>query len=53
MFIPLSHTHFCPSVSVVKPSVLTVLLAADLQGLRYTDSVEAALQMETENQPND
>lgn len=41
------------SVSVVKPSVLTVLLAADLQGLRYTDSVEAALQMESEKLPND
>ncbi|XP_030286295.1 sodium-independent sulfate anion transporter [Sparus aurata] len=39
--------------SRLQPSVLTVLLAADLQGLRYTDSVEAALQMETENQPND
>lgn len=30
----------------LQPSVLEVLLAADLQGLRYTDSVEAALQME-------
>ncbi|KAM8773601.1 sodium-independent sulfate anion transporter isoform 1-T2 [Acanthopagrus schlegelii] len=39
--------------SRLQPSVLTVLLAADLQGLRYTDSVEAALQMESENLPND
>uniref|UniRef100_A0A8C2ZPG0 Sodium-independent sulfate anion transporter n=2 Tax=Cyclopterus lumpus TaxID=8103 RepID=A0A8C2ZPG0_CYCLU len=30
-------------------SVLEVLLAADLQGFRYTDSVEAALQMESES----
>ncbi|XP_035516890.1 sodium-independent sulfate anion transporter [Morone saxatilis] len=33
--------------SRLQPSVLEVLLAADLQGLRYTDSVEAALQMES------
>uniref|UniRef100_A0A4W6CJE8 Sodium-independent sulfate anion transporter n=1 Tax=Lates calcarifer TaxID=8187 RepID=A0A4W6CJE8_LATCA len=32
--------------SRLQPSVLEVLLAADLQGLRHTDSVEAALQME-------
>ncbi|XP_041789211.1 sodium-independent sulfate anion transporter [Chelmon rostratus] len=32
--------------SGLQPSVLEVLLAADLQGLRYTDNVEAALQME-------
>ncbi|XP_061588484.1 sodium-independent sulfate anion transporter [Cololabis saira] len=31
--------------SGVKPSVLKVLLAADLQGLKYTDSVEEALQL--------
>ncbi|KAK9539797.1 hypothetical protein VZT92_002295 [Zoarces viviparus] len=30
-------------------SVLEVLLAADLQGFRYTDSVEAALQMESKS----
>uniref|UniRef100_A0A8C4F3X3 Sodium-independent sulfate anion transporter n=1 Tax=Dicentrarchus labrax TaxID=13489 RepID=A0A8C4F3X3_DICLA len=36
--------------SRLQPSVLEVLLAADLQGLRYTDSVEAALQMESGNQ---
>lgn len=41
-----SHTLSLPS-SHLKPSVLEVLLAADLQGLRYTDSVEAALQMES------
>lgn len=33
--------------SRVQPSILEVLLAADLQDLRYTDSVEAALQMES------
>uniref|UniRef100_A0A8D0D1K4 Sodium-independent sulfate anion transporter n=1 Tax=Sander lucioperca TaxID=283035 RepID=A0A8D0D1K4_SANLU len=33
--------------SRLQPSVLEVLLAADLQGFRYTDSVEAALQMES------
>ena len=32
-----------------QPSVLKVLFAADLQGLRYTDSVDEALQMESEN----
>uniref|UniRef100_A0A7N8WT67 Sodium-independent sulfate anion transporter n=1 Tax=Mastacembelus armatus TaxID=205130 RepID=A0A7N8WT67_9TELE len=32
--------------SRLQPSVLEVLLAADLQALRYTDSVEAALQLE-------
>ncbi|KAM9362946.1 sodium-independent sulfate anion transporter [Symphorus nematophorus] len=31
--------------SRLQPSVLEVLLAADLQGFTYTDSVEAALQM--------
>ncbi|KAF7658674.1 hypothetical protein LDENG_00009710 [Lucifuga dentata] len=31
----------------LQPSVLQVLQAADLQDLRYTDSVEAALQMES------
>uniref|UniRef100_A0A3Q3LV73 Sodium-independent sulfate anion transporter n=1 Tax=Mastacembelus armatus TaxID=205130 RepID=A0A3Q3LV73_9TELE len=35
--------------SRLQPSVLEVLLAADLQALRYTDSVEAALQLESEN----
>ncbi|XP_071359423.1 sodium-independent sulfate anion transporter [Trachinotus anak] len=34
-------------------SVQQVLLAADLQGLRYTDSVEAALQMESGNSIDD
>nr|XP_046261964.1 sodium-independent sulfate anion transporter [Scatophagus argus] len=34
--------------SRLQPWVLEVLLAADLQGLRYVDSVEAALQMESE-----
>ncbi|XP_059201724.1 sodium-independent sulfate anion transporter [Centropristis striata] len=34
--------------SRLQPSVLEVLLAADLQGFRYTDSVETALQMESE-----
>lgn len=33
--------------SRLQPFVLEVLLAADLQGLMYTDSVEAALQMES------
>ncbi|XP_078133546.1 sodium-independent sulfate anion transporter [Sander vitreus] len=33
--------------SRLQPSVLEVLLAADLQGFRYTDSVEEALQMES------
>ncbi|XP_030592114.1 sodium-independent sulfate anion transporter isoform X1 [Archocentrus centrarchus] len=33
----------------LQPSVLKVLLAADLKGLRYTDSVDAALQMESRN----
>lgn len=33
----------------LKPSVLEVLLTADLQGFRYTHSVEAALQMEAES----
>ncbi|XP_073335026.1 sodium-independent sulfate anion transporter [Pagrus major] len=37
--------------SRLQPSVLEVLLAADLQGLRYTDSVEAALQVESETSP--
>ncbi|XP_032380751.1 sodium-independent sulfate anion transporter [Etheostoma spectabile] len=35
--------------SRMQPSVLEVLLAAGLQGFRYTDSVEAALQMESES----
>ncbi|KAM4583738.1 sodium-independent sulfate anion transporter isoform 1-T1 [Odontesthes bonariensis] len=35
--------------SGVQPSVLKVLFAADLQGLRCTDSVDEALQMESEN----
>lgn len=35
--------------SRLQPSVLKVLLAAELEGFRHTDSVEAALQMETEN----
>lgn len=35
--------------SGLQPSVLEVLLAADLQGFRYADSVEAALQMESES----
>ncbi|XP_076584013.1 sodium-independent sulfate anion transporter [Chaetodon auriga] len=35
--------------SRLQPSVLKVLEAADLQGLRYADSVEAALQMESGN----
>uniref|UniRef100_A0A7N8YHA3 Sodium-independent sulfate anion transporter n=1 Tax=Mastacembelus armatus TaxID=205130 RepID=A0A7N8YHA3_9TELE len=39
--------------SRLQPSVLEVLLAADLQALRYTDSVEAALQLESENLPDD
>ncbi|XP_034095083.1 sodium-independent sulfate anion transporter [Gymnodraco acuticeps] len=34
--------------SRLQPSILEVLLAADLQDFRHTDSVEAALQMETE-----
>ncbi|XP_003972079.2 sodium-independent sulfate anion transporter [Takifugu rubripes] len=34
----------------LQPSVLQVLLAADLQGLRSTDSLEAALQLMSENQ---
>ncbi|XP_044047300.1 sodium-independent sulfate anion transporter [Siniperca chuatsi] len=33
--------------SRLQPSVLEVLLAANLQGFRYTDSLEAALQMES------
>ncbi|XP_020510059.1 sodium-independent sulfate anion transporter [Labrus bergylta] len=33
--------------SRLRPSVLDVLLASDLQGLTYTDTVEAALQMES------
>ncbi|XP_017272296.1 sodium-independent sulfate anion transporter [Kryptolebias marmoratus] len=33
----------------LQPSVLKVLLAADLQGFRHTDSVEKALQMESVN----
>lgn len=39
--------------SGLQPSVLKVLLAADLQGLRFTDSVEEALQMESGNLAND
>ncbi|XP_042340589.1 sodium-independent sulfate anion transporter [Plectropomus leopardus] len=35
--------------SRLQPSVLEVLLAADLQGFRYTNSVEVALQMEAES----
>ncbi|XP_010774780.1 sodium-independent sulfate anion transporter [Notothenia coriiceps] len=35
--------------SRLQPSVLEVLLAADLQDFRHTDSVEAALQIETES----
>nr|XP_020451675.1 sodium-independent sulfate anion transporter [Monopterus albus]XP_020451676.1 sodium-independent sulfate anion transporter [Monopterus albus]XP_020451677.1 sodium-independent sulfate anion transporter [Monopterus albus] len=35
--------------SRLQPSVMEVLQASDLQGLRYTDSVEAVLQMESEN----
>ncbi|XP_041839604.1 sodium-independent sulfate anion transporter [Melanotaenia boesemani] len=35
--------------SRLQPSVLKVLLAADLQGLRFTNSVEEALQMELGN----
>lgn len=35
--------------SRLQPSVLEVLLAADLQDFRHTDSVEAAIQMETES----
>ncbi|XP_041641050.1 sodium-independent sulfate anion transporter isoform X2 [Cheilinus undulatus] len=39
--------------SRLRPSVLDVLLAADLQGLRYTDTVEAALQMESRGRLKD
>ncbi|KAK5866322.1 hypothetical protein PBY51_020522 [Eleginops maclovinus] len=35
--------------SRLQPSVLEVLLAADLQDFRHTDNVEASLQMETES----
>lgn len=35
--------------SGLRPSVLEVLLAADLQGFRFTDSVESALQIDTRN----
>ncbi|XP_008278510.1 sodium-independent sulfate anion transporter [Stegastes partitus] len=35
--------------SGLRPSVLKVLLAADLQGFRYRDSVEEATQMESRN----
>lgn len=34
----------------LQPSVLQVLLAADLQGLRYTDSLETTVQLMSENQ---
>ena len=40
MFVSLSFSH-----TLLQPSVLEVLLAADLQDLRYTDTVEAALPM--------
>lgn len=39
--------------SRLQPSVLELLLAADLQGFRYSDSVEAALQMESESLLNE
>ncbi|XP_040001859.1 sodium-independent sulfate anion transporter [Xiphias gladius] len=39
--------------SRLQPSVLKVLLAADLQGFRYTDSTEEALQMASENHRDD
>lgn len=47
LFHLFSHTLSLSS-SHLQPSVLKILLAADLQGLRYTDSVEAALQMSQE-----
>ena len=40
MSVWLSFSH-----TLLHPSVLEVLLAEDLQDLRYTDTVEAALQM--------
>lgn len=43
--ICLIFMHAVLPSSHLQPSVLEVLLAADLEGLRCTDSVEAALQM--------
>uniref|UniRef100_A0A667Z293 Sodium-independent sulfate anion transporter n=1 Tax=Myripristis murdjan TaxID=586833 RepID=A0A667Z293_9TELE len=39
--------------SRLQPSVLRVLLAADLPGLRHTDSVDAALQVQMDTRLND
>lgn len=39
---------FFSLLSHLQPSVLEVLLAADLPGLRYADSVEVALRIASE-----